>query len=429
MRRSDDHRRPAAGRTVVGDAGRDEDEEVREALREVAAREAGPALVVLPQRAVGAYESMVSGLDKHLPGSAVCYAYKASYSPQILEALRSAGCGAEVMSDLELQLALGAGVAPERIVVNGLGRGRAFHRRAVDAGVGLHVVDTATDVTTLGSVLDERSATARVLVRVRVPVALHGLATGTAKLGTPWGSQQLEDLLSSVEADPRMSLVGLHVHSFTRLRDPAVYEAWVRRVVEVAVAYSRHGHRLEVLDLGGGLDSPSRLRPHTVGDFVESAARALAPLNGVTVVLEPGRHLVADAVVGLGTVVARKDLESSTWVGVDLASNVLIPVPGAVYPVLALDGERERDPSISVGDGTCTDTVIDPCGPVGLDVGDRVVVRECGAYTTVFAHVWGPDPAAVYVLRADGTVALTLSRDDLAEAFAITNGARVSFPA
>src|SRR5207249_4815194 len=101
----------------------------------------------------------------------------------------------------------------------------------------------------------------------------------------------------------------------------------------------------------------------------ELAATASSSLSSIPypfeLELQLGRYLVADAAVGLTTVLAEKATAAGTWRICDLGSNVLIPLPDIAYaplPSSQSSGEEWGMYHITDGTGTpvalCRDAVL-----------------------------------------------------------------------
>ncbi len=90
----------------------------REQLLEAAERWGTPLYVTDLDAAAAAAHAWRAAL----PGALVAYAVKANPDPALLRRLADEGFGFEVVGPIELALALRAGGAPERIVVNGVGQ-------------------------------------------------------------------------------------------------------------------------------------------------------------------------------------------------------------------------------------------------------------------------------------------------------------------
>jgi diaminopimelate decarboxylase len=150
----------------------------------------------------------------------------------------------------------------------------------------------------------------------------------------------------------------------------------------------------------------------TVADLVAAAAAGLSGLPpSVRVIAEPGRFAVADAAIGLTTVVARKQRDGFCWLVVDLATNTLVPIEGSWFPPVPLSVADGRPGAVfRLADQSCAVTEVHGAVRLPEDVSELAVLGA-GAYTTSFAHVWGPPSARVAVLD-QGRLDVLTSEDD-----------------
>ncbi len=255
-------------------------------LRTIAERFATPTYVYDLARLRHQRESLLAAF----PGARLLYAVKANPNGAVLRALASLGVGAEVITVGELERAVRAGMAPGDVLVGGPAQDARLVRRASELGVGLVSLDSA------GQWLGWQAANApapRFLVRVNPgldPGTHEHLATGAASSKFGLSPAAALALARAVHAAGR--LAGFHVHAGSMIRDAGVYDA-IREVLEPLY---RALPGLELLDLGGGFAVPE---PPL--DAFGERATALARSLGARLLLEPGRHLVADA----GTLLTR----------------------------------------------------------------------------------------------------------------------------
>ncbi|TWP50432.1 hypothetical protein FKR81_19845 [Lentzea tibetensis] len=378
---------------------------------ELLTQHGSPVLVLLPDRAADNVRSVKAAFGEHFPDVSVHYAVKACYHAGVVLAAKDAGAGIEVMSGLELQIARQLGFRADQIVLNGLGRDEAYVRGCIDVPEALNVLDTWDDVDAIARAAQQAQVVVDVAVRVTpwMPLELDGATPRDSKLGNHVDGESFWRLLRAVTDNPWLNLRGLHGHQFTRAASLEDYGHYLEGFADVVVEADKRGHRFAVLDIGGGFEARSALeaRGVRIDDFAAVAAEKLAVVpSGYRLVVEPGRYVAADAAVGLTKVRARKPRDGFTWQIVDLATNVLIPVPGAeYYPVVLQEDAGDRTTIARIGDGTCAPSTM--CDDVELpDVrgGAGLAMLNCGAYTTVFSHVWGPRPPAVVSMDGDGVV-------------------------
>ena len=150
------------------------------------------------------------------PEALVAYSVKALPNVAVLRLLAREGLGADVSTAGELEYALRAGIAAQRLVFHGNNKGDDEIGRAAAAGVGYLVVDAHDDI--------ERAAhagIARVLVRVTpgIDADTHD-AVRTGHLGSKFGLPP-DDALEAVRAarSANLEVAGLHLHLGSHLRD------------------------------------------------------------------------------------------------------------------------------------------------------------------------------------------------------------------
>ncbi|RKY75417.1 diaminopimelate decarboxylase, partial [candidate division KSB1 bacterium] len=83
--------------------------------------EVGTPVYVYSQRTLQENYGMLEEAFEEIP-HAICYALKANANLQILRLLADLGAGADAASVGELQLAIRAGIKPEKIVFGGVGK-------------------------------------------------------------------------------------------------------------------------------------------------------------------------------------------------------------------------------------------------------------------------------------------------------------------
>ncbi|MFX0116522.1 MAG: diaminopimelate decarboxylase family protein, partial [Candidatus Hodarchaeota archaeon] len=170
------------------------------------------------------------------------------------------------------------------------------------------------------------------------------------------------------------------------------------------------GHRLEkelgielsMVDVGGGFPPRYKLEQtgHNIEAFANIANEHLAILQSSPIlVVEPGRYLVGDAIVGLGSVVRKKKSSGQSWALLDIGVNVLIPLGFANYDIVPCQLRTPEKERVSIGGPLCqpNDEFIRDAS-LDLLQGDIVAIFNAGAYTLSMAGQFGyPRPGIVRI--------------------------------
>ncbi len=339
----------------------------------------------------------------------ICYAVKANSNIAVIRSLARLGAGADVVSGGELRAALAAGVPGERIVYSGVGKTADEMAAALRAGVMQINVESEPELDALDAVARATGHRARVAIRINpdVDANTHAkISTGRSenKFGIEWtGARRV---YARAAAMPGVAVIGAAVHIGSQLTDLAPYRTAFQRLRDLVAMLRADGHRIDVLDLGGGLGIPygSEDTPvPTPAAYAEVIHTSLGDL-GCRLVLEPGRMLVGNAGVLLTRVLYVKEGATRTFVVVDAAMNDLLrpAMYGAYHAIVPvakpLDGAPVRDvdvvgPVCETSDTFATDRPMPP-----IVAGDLLALRGAGAYGAVMASTYNVRPLVPEVL-------------------------------
>jgi diaminopimelate decarboxylase len=369
--------------------------------RELAREFGTPAYVVAEEDLRSAARGVTAALARAHDGPGeVVYASKAFPCTAVLRVFAEEGLGCDVASGGELHLALRAGFAPERLYLHGNAKSQAELEMALAAGVGTVVIDNEGDVERLQALGGGPRLLIRVVPGVDADTHEH-ILTGQAgsKFGMP------PDAARALAE--RVDVAGLHMHIGSQLRSLDPY----RRAV---AALARVGD-FEVYDLGGGLGVP-----YLPGDAVPSAdewvdamvSAAHAELgSGKSLVLEPGRALVANAGVTLYRVESVKPgAADERIVAVDggMSDNLRPMLYGAGYHAALAD-------RIGAGGSACTvvgkhcesgDVLVRDVELPDPRPGDLLVTPVTGGYGHAMANNYNgvPRPPVIFCSGGDARV-------------------------
>jgi diaminopimelate decarboxylase len=348
----------------------------------------------------------------------ICYAVKANGNGAILRLLAERGAGADIVSGGELLAALRAGFPPERIVFAGVGKTDEELALGLEHGIGEFNAESEDEIIRLGTAAASRGMEARVSLRVNPdidPRTHPYISTGLreAKFGVP--ISRAPDILRRAREREGVKVVGVQCHLGSQILDLEPLGTAARALADLSRALLDEGFELETVDLGGGLgvdyEGGNHADPAAFAEVVMPALEGL-PL---TLVLEPGRSLVAGAGVLLTRVLYVKENEGRRFVIVDAGMNDLLrPALYEAYhgvePVTPRGGPRvEADvvgPVCETGDFLARGREIELPEP-----GDLLAVRDTGAYGFAMSSRYNLRPRAAEVMLEDGKARLIRRRE------------------
>lgn len=339
-------------------------------------------------------EDRYQRLAESLGDAAICYSVKANSNVAILRLMQDLGAGFDIVSGGELERVLLAAGDPERVIFSGVGKSVAEIDFAIKASIGCFNVESAQELERLEDRARLLSRVAPVSVRVNpdVDARTHPyISTGLKenKFGVP--EAQALEMYRRAAASDVLDVRGIDCHIGSQIEDPAPYVAARDRLFRIVDTLSREGIDLHHVNLGGGFSI--RYQDESdfdVGGFSREVAAAVAS-RGLTLVIEPGRYLVADAGVLLTRVEYLKpapDEGYRNFAVVDAAMNdlmrpALYQAWHRVEPVIASSAQPRRwdivGPVCETGDFLALDR------DLALEDDALLAVFGAGAYGMVLA--------------------------------------------
>jgi diaminopimelate decarboxylase len=338
----------------------------------------------------------------------ICYALKSNSNQSVIATLARLGSGADIVSGGELQRALKAGVAADKIVFSGVGKTRDEMAAALKAGILCFNVESEPELEALSEVATSVGRTAHVSVRVNpdIDAKTHAkISTGKAenKFGIPLS--RAREVYAAAAKLRGLRVTGVDMHIGSQIVELAPFDNAAALLAEFARTLMSDGHRLDHIDLGGGLGIPYRPgdpEPPLPSAYAETIIRHTRDL-GLRLVLEIGRMIVGNAGILLTRVLYVKRGEAKTFVVVDAAMNDLIrptlyEAEHDIWPVRAPTGDRTMTadivgPVCESGDYLALARSLPACKP-----GDLLAVMTAGAYGAVQSSTYNTRPLVPEVL-------------------------------
>jgi diaminopimelate decarboxylase len=390
-----------------------------------------------------------------------CYASKANSNMAVLQTVRDAGIDIEVNSGGELYKALRVGFRPEQIIFNGTSKSDAELDEAVGASINAINVDSIYEIELVERAAQRCGQRARIALRLTPEIGTRshlGLQTAllTSKFGISYS--EVQDAFRRALQNPELlSVVGIHIHVGSQTPDIAPFAEAFKTMWEHLVTLQREtGHTLEHINLGGGIPvnylrdpsqadelpqheremlganlEPADVLAASINIARESARAANAEplLDRVTILLEPGRSIIADAGLVLTTVrnIKRRPETRDVWLLTDAGYNLLLSMNNYKWYYHLINATRADAPAdtpYKVAGPLCDSGDvyfdIERNGrlpdyrqlPANVQPNEVLALLNSGAYSLaqMFHYNGRPLPAAV-MIGTDGQVKLIRRRD------------------
>jgi diaminopimelate decarboxylase len=380
-------------------------------------------------------------------GADVYYAGKAFLCTAVARWIAEEGLSLDVCTGGELAVALAAGFPPERLALHGNNKSMHELERAVAAGVGRIVLDSAEEIDRLAGIARAAGVQQRVLIRVTVGVEAHthefiATAHEDQKFGFSLRDGAAERAVAAVVATDSLEFVGLHSHIGSQIFDTAGFEVAAHRIIGLA-ATIRDSFGIEVaeIDLGGGLgiayvsgDDPETPKEigQRLGAIIESEC-ASAGLPVPRLAVEPGRAIVGPSAITVYEVGTVKNVVldgnlTRTYISVDggMSDNIRTALYDASYTATLANRASTAPAKLSrvvgkhceSGDIVVRDTWL----PADVRPGDLIAVAATGAYCRSMASNYNHVPRPPVVAVGEGRSRVLVRRETEEDLLRLDNG-------
>lgn len=264
------------------------------------------------------YTDLMDEFRRIYPKSNIAYSYKTNYIPQLCKIVDKLGGYAEVVSDMEYQIAKKIGVEDKDIYFNGpYKRNWAVRKLLLDGGiVNVDSIDDWNQIKTIAS--ENRNKLLTIGLRCNFDIK-----DGTiSRFGIDVLSDDFKLFLKELELEKNIKLIGLHIHFASR-----GIETWPNRVNGIIEIYNKFfkEYSIKFISLGGGLYGrmPEEMKKQftstipTFKDYANIAARIFSENfleyneeDKPELLLEPGTALAGDSMRFVGKVVSIKDVQN-----------------------------------------------------------------------------------------------------------------------
>lgn len=369
-------------------------------------------------------------LEKALKGAGftaplLCYSVKANSNIAVIATLARLGAGADIVSQGELERALRAGIAANRIVFSGVGKTESEMATALRAGILRFNVESLAEVKHLSEVATSLEITASIAFRVNpdIDAGTHEkISTGKAenKFGIAW--QDAEQAYQIASQLPFIQCDGIDIHIGSQITNLAPFDRAFEKIADLLQRLRAQGHNISSLDLGGGLGVPYERdnQPPPAPDAYAAIIANRLGQSGCQIILEPGRVIAANAGILVSTLIREKRGQVKNFMILDAAMTELMrpTLYGAYHEIRPV--VETKAPSVTwdvvgpvceSGDFLGKDRSLPP-----LEPGSLMAIFTVGAYGAVQGSTYNTRPQAPEVLVDGGRFEVIRTRpsiDDL----------------
>lgn len=321
------------------------------------------------------------------PNFNIAYSYKTNYTPKFCKIVNELGGYAEVVSEMEMELALRCGVEHSHIIWNGPIKDKERMSEFLLAG-GTVNIDSISEAEYIKELAEKADHKLNVGIRCNYDVA-DGVVS---RFGFDVDGEDFKKVLVIVTTTPNLHFINFQCHFAKRQ-----IEYWPARAKGMVELLDRVGVIPERVDIGGGLfgkmaDSLKAQFTSEIPNYKEYAKVAATVFadyfkgkdKAPELIIEPGSAVVGDCMKFVGTVKTIKNVRGKYFASV-LGSQKNISMTGINPPMKVVHmSEGKKYEGVDFVGFTCIEGDVLYKNYTGrLAVGDAIVISNCGSYSLV----------------------------------------------
>lgn len=323
------------------------------------------------------------------PNWNIAYSYKTNYTPKLCKIVNELGGYAEVVSEMELEIAKRVGCKMDRVIWNGPIKNVPIMEQFLLDGGTINI----DSVEELEQVKDIHNRHADKLIHVGIRCNYDVNDGVVSRFGFDIDRADFMEAVKFATTTKNVKFINFQCH-FAK-RQIAYWPARAKGMVDLI---DRLGIIPERIDIGGGLfgkmaDSLRAQFSCEIPDY-EAYAKAAAQVFAdyfadkdvkPELLIEPGSAVVGDCMKFIGTVKTIKNVRGK-WIATVLGSQKNISMTGINPPmeVIAMGGEQKEYKDLDFVGFTCIEGDVLYHNYTGkLAHQDAIVISNCGSYSLV----------------------------------------------
>lgn len=288
-----------------------------------------PLFVADRQILLNRLQSSKKALQKHWGNYKIAYSFKTNYEIAKLNIFRKHGLWAEVVSGREYQMAKKLGYKGNEIIFNGPYKKDTDLSLALDEGA-LVNIDNFDEVERVIKIAKKLSSQREVGIRINSEIPY----VASSRFGFSIDTNVAALAVEKINESKNLKLTNFHIHLGTDIDKVISYQIASRKMCNfIKENIDDYQNTIKSLDFGGGfpahgLASFGRIKwnPKPIENYVQAISSELNKVykdNKPTLILEPGRYLVDDAVFFITKITNSQKRNSSQILTTDATVTML----------------------------------------------------------------------------------------------------------
>lgn len=368
------------------------------------------------ERHYRAYENALAGLP-----NVICYAVKANSNLAVLNVLARMGAGFDIVSGGELSRVLQAGGDPAKVIFSGLGKTVAEIQQALQAGIHCFNVESEAELARLNEAALQLALPASISVRVNpdVDAGTHPyISTGLKENKFGISTDRAIEVYRTAAKMEGIKVTGIDCHIGSQLTTVEPFLDAIDRLLVMVDRLSEEGIHLSHFDMGGGLGvSYGAESPPLPSELIEAVKGRFGD-RGLTLMVEPGRSIAANAGIFVTRVEYIKNTEHKNFAIVDGAMNDLLrpALYSAWQEIIPVNKSSNATLNYDVVGPICESAdFLGKDRELSVAAGDLLAVRSAGAYGFVMSSNYNTRPRVAEIMVDGDNAHVVRRRETLAD--------------
>ena len=361
----------------------------------------------------------------------IAYAGKAFLPKYMCKLVDEEGLYLDVVSGGELYTAYQANFPMERILFHGNNKTIDEIKMGVDLNIGIFVVDNFYELDILESLCKEKNKIQNIYFRVTPGIDAHThkyIKTGQidSKFGFALTNGDFYTAVERLKKYNHVKLMGIHAHIGSQIFEVEPYKEAVDVMLNIVKKLKDdYNIKIEEVDFGGGIGVyyTENDKPRTIREFCETIIKECEKkckqlnIDVPTLILEPGRSLVANAGSTLYTIGSIKDIKDvRTYVSVDggMTDNIRPSLYQAGYECAVVNKMNSETSAhkVTIAGKCCEsgDILISNTNVLDIESEDILITTSTGAYGYSMASNYNKIPKNPVVFVNNGDDKLVCKR-------------------
>lgn len=391
------------------------------------------AYILKPKIFESEYDSLLSSFKEYYNNTNIAYSFKTNYIPTLLRIVKNKNGYAEVVSTMELELALKVGFLPQNIFFNGPFKHQNETEKYLALGV-LVNIDSYDEFMLIEGFAKKSKVKCRIGLRLN-----FNLEDNLSRFGISVYTEEIAKIVSSCNASKYLCLESLHYHYAAR--DLSTWHRCMNGFLTFLSGFDGSAFEgIRYISLGGGMFS--RMHEYleeqiesdipSFNNYAEESILKLAdffegqgysPDKLPEVLIEPGTALASKALDFVVEVTGIKRIGDKTYINTTGSKYNMNPSANRINSptqILSLNKSRAVDfKNAKLCGYTCIESDIihnDFNGKVGR--GDLIIFQEIGSYSVVMKPPFIlPDVAIIEFKEQNKTFEVVRNRQTFQDIF------------